>query len=160
MSRTLSQAFVDAFLNRETGEAALVLLELAHPDLVAPVRLALNTKPITHQANQYEPMYFEVSLPEQQPDRIGGIRLRVDGIDRSLVEKIRGFDVPPEVTLKVVSTLDLNDVQMQTAPMLWKVVTYGSHWLEGDVEPPEVYNRNFPGDAFTPSVAPGLFREF
>ena len=160
MSRPLTQAFVSVFLSRETGEAAIILLEIDHPDLGTPVRMALNTQAVTHQSQQWEPMYFECSFPEQMPDKVGGVKLRVDGIDRSLIEKVRAFTTPPTVKLKVVSTLDLDDVQMETAEMYWKIVTYGSHWLEGDVEAPEVYNRNFPGDAFTPSIAPGLFREF
>jgi len=160
VSRSLSQAFIDVFFGRETGEAALILLEISHPSLGTPVRLVLNTQPVTHQSNQYEPMYFEASFPEQVADRVSGVRLRVDGVDRSLVEKVRSFDEPPSVVFKVVSTLDVDDVQMETAPMLWKLVTYGSHWVEGDIEPPAVFDRRFPGDAFTPSIAPGLFREF
>ena len=158
--RSISQAFIDAFLSRETGEAALILLEVNHEDLPTPVRLALNTKPITHQGGQYEPMYFEVSFPEQIEDRATGVKLRVDGVDRTLIEKVRSFSTPPTVVFKVVATTDLDQVEMETAPMFWRTVTYGTHWLEGDVESPEIFNRNFPADAFTPAIAPGLFREF
>lgn len=160
MTRSVSQAFVEAFLSRETGEAVLTLLEVAHPSLAEPVRLVLNTKPVQHQAVQYEPMYFEVNFPEQAADRVGGIRLRVDGVDRTLIEKVRSFATPPTVKFKVVSTLDLDEVEMETATMYWRTVTYGTHWIEGEIESPEIFNRNFPADSFTPSIAPGLFREF
>lgn len=160
MTRSITQSFIDVFLSRETGEAALILLELTHPTLAEPVRVVLNTKPITHQAQQYEPMYFEVSLPEQMPDKVGGMKLRVDGVDRTLIEKLRGFSEPPMVRLKVVGTVDLDAVQVETAEMAWRIVTYGMHWLEGELEPPAVFNLNFPADYFSPAVAPGLFREF
>jgi Domain of unknown function (DUF1833) len=160
MSRSLSQEFIKAFLSRETGEAALLLLELNHPMLSDPVRFVLNTQPVTHQARQYEPMYFECSLPEQVADKVTGMKLRVDGIDRVMIEKLRSFDTPPTVTLKIVGTNDLDTVEMETAEFAWRIVTYGSHWLEGELEAPAVFQLNFPADYFSPAVAPGLFREF
>lgn len=160
MTRSITQSFIDVFLGRETGEAALILLELTHPTLPEPVRVVLNTQPVTHQAHQYEPLYFECSFPEQMPDKVGGMKLRVDGVDRTMIEKIRNFTTPPMVRLKVVATVDLNAVQVETSDMAWRIVTYGMHWLEGELEPPAVFQLNFPADYFSPAVAPGLFREF
>lgn len=160
MSRNITQAFISAFFGRDGSDVALMLLEIEHPLLGTPRRIVLNTKPIVHQSNAYEPLYFECAFPDQQPDRPSGMKLRVDGVDRSMIEQIRTFQTPPTVKLKVVSASDPDDVQMETATMYWRLVTYGSHWIEGEIESPEVYNRSFPGDSFTPSVAPGLFREF
>lgn len=160
MSRSISQAFISAFFGRDGTDVVLLLLEIDHALLGSPRRLVLNTKQVTHLSNIYEPMYFEITFPEQQPDRPGGMKLRVDGVDRSMIEQVRTFQTPPTIKLKVVSASDPDDVQMETATMFWRLMTYGSHWLEGEVESPEVYNRSFPGDSFTPAVAPGLFREF
>lgn len=160
MSRNLSQEFIKVFLNRETGESALLLLELTHPTLVEPVRFVLNTKPVTHQGGQYEPMYFECSLPEQMPDKVGGMKLRVDGVDRVMIEKLRNFQSPPMVKMKIIGTGEPDVVEVETAELAWRIVTYGTHWLEGELEAPAVFNLNFPADYFSPAVAPGLFREF
>lgn len=158
MSRFITQAFRDAFYGSSTGEAAIVLLTISHPDLAAPIYLALNTQTVSSRGKTFLPYFFQIQLPDQTGDKMPAAQLSVDAVDRALIDTLRGLAVPPEVLIEVVMSSAPNNVVLQTPSFVWRAVKYDLQTMSGDLEGPKVYSGMYPDESFSPSVARGLFK--
>ncbi len=61
--RALSTVLQRAIYSQDTAEVVLLLLTIAHPNLVSPIRVVNNLEPITSQGYTWAAFPFEISLP-------------------------------------------------------------------------------------------------
>lgn len=150
-TRNISSTAREALLNLQTGEAFLVLLQIDHADLNTPIRVTSDAVDTTHNSNTYKAFPFDVQLPESADDQISRIQLRIDNVDRQIVDTIRTISSAPTVTLKVV--LASSPDVIEAGPFTFEMVDvqYDAKIVTGQLEYTDFLNMAYPKDRFTPA---------
>lgn len=157
MSRDTSLTFREAVFSQETVEAFIVLIEIDHADLSAPIRVCSNSENITSNGNLYVALPFRLSLPDDQADQFTRARLEIDNVDRSIVESLRLIDTAPTVSLSVVLASDPDTVEVTFPNLILRKANYDVMTVSGNVSLTTFMEEPFPGDTFLPSTVPGVF---
>lgn len=63
----------------------VMLLEVIHPALAAPVRLVVDTQELTHLGNRYSPMAASIQLPADNEGDRPSVTLAMDNVGRSMM---------------------------------------------------------------------------
>lgn len=143
-----------AVLAQETDEVFLELVEISHPDLPAPIRLARSHSDVNSNGNIYTAWAFEPVWPDSSADRVPQARVSFDNTDRQITNALRSIRVKPKVKFLVVRASDPNVVERQwdnlevmRSPYNDGTVTLVLGMLDLSKEPAEVlrFNRNFKG---------------
>lgn len=158
MSRALSSTFVEAVNAAETDEAFLVLVTIDDADLSDPIRVTSDAVQTVSGGDTYQPFPFEVELPDDTDDMGGALaRLRMDAVDRRVVEAVRRVSGVPEVTLEVVLASDPDTVEISWPVFSLSNARYGDQAIEADLTLEVLDQEPFPGPAFNPALFPGLY---
>lgn len=157
MSRTLSNAALQAVFSQETNQVFLVLLEIDHTDLADPIRVVNNHQAITSNGQTYVPYAFEFDPPDEREGVITSAKLIIDNIDRSIVATIRNLETAPTVTVSIVLADSADTIEAGPLTFLLKNVSYDAETVSGDLIYDELDNLNIPGDTFNPIDFGGLF---
>lgn len=158
MSRsTITSAFRSAAYAQQTDQVFLVLLTIAHASLAAAIRVVNNYANISHGGNTFIGFPFDIELPGDFEEALPSVRLTICNVDRQIVYAIRTLTGPPTITIKVVLASAPEDVQAGPYVMTLRECDYNSLTVSGTIMPEDVLNEVYPGDSFTPAVAPGLF---
>jgi hypothetical protein len=155
--RAVSTVLKAALFGPETGEAFLILLEISHPDLAAPIRAVNNTTDVTSGGNLYTATAFDIQLPDDTSEKPPQVTLSICNVDRSILIAIAEIITPPTVTISVIaaSTPDVIEVGPLTFTLL--SVEYDALVIRGTLGFAPILNEPFPADSFTPDLFPGLF---
>ena len=158
MSRaTITSAFRAAAFAQQTDQVFLVLLTINHASLAEPIRVVNNYENVTRAGNTYVGFPFDIELPGDFEEALPSVRLTICNVDRQIVYAIRTLTGPPTITIRVVLASNTADVQAGPYVMTLRGADYNSLTVSGTIMPEDVLNEVFPGDSFTPAVAPGLF---
>lgn len=110
--RPLSPNIVED-LNAEVAEEVyLCLLTIDHDDLANPIRVVNNLENITSRGLTFLGLPFEIELPSETADGPGVAQIKVDNVDRRIVQALRIITTPPEVTIEVIVADDPDTVEM------------------------------------------------
>jgi hypothetical protein len=154
--RSLSSAAVRALTAQETGEVFLMLVTITHDD-IAPLYFANNTETITSRGHDYLGWPFQVALPDEREDAMPAVQLRIDNIDRRIMESIRGLSTAPAVALEVVLASAPDVVEAGPFAFTLRGVEYDALTITGTLAPEDVLNEPAMQFSFTPDLFPGLF---
>jgi hypothetical protein len=156
--RTLTNAIRQSIFAAQTGEAFLVLLELDHASLAAPIRVTSDAVPTVRGADTFLPFPFEVTIPDEPEGTPPSAELKIDNVDRSILEAIEGLDGNAlDVTIVVVPASAPNTTA--AGPIVLSLVNIRANALtvEGSLAFEPVLFQSFPATLFGPSLFPGLF---
>jgi hypothetical protein len=133
------------------------IFSLYKAGLFAPIRVVDNTVNVHKGGNVYLPFPFQVTMPDEREDRMPNVQLRIDNVDKQIVDALRAIDTAPTVSLSVV--LDSTPDVVEAGPFLFTLRrgTYDVNSVVGDLEYEDVLREPIPGDTFTPSNFPGVF---
>lgn len=157
MSRTLSQAARHAVNAQETEQVFLLLLTLDHADLSQPIRVVNNTEDVTSRGDLFVAYPFEIALPDEDPDSVARVTLRIDNVDRQIVQSLRSIQAPLSVALEVVLAASPDTVEAGPFNMTLIAAEYDAFVITGELAFEDVLNEPFPGHSYIPSEYPGLF---
>ena len=157
MSRSLSSAAKQAANARETGEAFLFLLTITHALLPATLRFTNNRTDIVSRGDTYVAFPFQVTLPDDDPEEAARVQLRIDNVDRQIVDNIKLLTSPPAMTLEIVLGSTPNTVEAGPVLMELTKCDYNALTVTGDLAFEPVLFLRFPSGRFTPASHPGLF---
>ena len=157
MSRTLSQAARRAVNAQETDKVFLLLLSLDHEDLAEPVRVVNNTQDVASRGDTYIAYPFEIALPDEDPDSVVRVTLRIDNVDREIVKNLRAISSPLSVGLEVIMAASPDTVEAGPFNMTLVSAEYDALTVTGELAFEDVLNEPFPGHSYVPSEYPGLF---
>ena len=101
MSRPVSLTFKQAVNAQETSEAFLILITIDHPDLSQPIRVTSDAVDTTSRSNLFVAFPFELTLPADSEDRPPRASLRIDNVDRQIVQAIRDITSAPSVLMEI-----------------------------------------------------------
>jgi len=153
----LSLAARRAVNAQETDEVFLLLLALDHDDLAEPIRVVNNTEDVTSRGNAYVAYPFEIALPDEDPESVARVTLRIDNVDREIVKSLRAIQAPLSVALEVVMASSPDTVEAGPFNMTLVAAEYDALTVTGELAFEDVLNESFPGHSYIPSEYPGLF---
>lgn len=155
MARTLSPAATAALHAQESGEVWLVLLTITNPGITT-IRVVNNTEDVVSRGNTYLAFPFEIDLPGQDADSPSTARLRIDNVDKRIVEAVRSITTPPVVTLEVVLASQLDTVEISFTNMTMRSVEYDADSVRGQLVFESIFTEPLTY-TITPNRFPGLF---
>ncbi|MCL1940035.1 MAG: DUF1833 domain-containing protein [Desulfovibrionaceae bacterium] len=168
----LSSDFKRITLASETEEVIVALLEISHPDLVAPIRISSDMTEIKeydegsgdpiyitrHQGKEFIAMPFSFTPPGTPEDgKMPQAKLTV-GVHPKIIQGIR--DIHDRLTLKVVLVYASDpDVIVGSIPQLQlESVDYDAASITATLGFKHFLNSPVPVKKFVPSLFPGLFK--
>lgn len=157
MSRSLSLTARQAINAQETGEVFLFLLTIDDASLAAPIRVVNNTVNVTSNGNEFVAYPFEITFPDDDAETVGGATLRIDNVDRQIVQAVRSITSAPAVTLEVVMASAPDTVEAGPFDFSLQGVSYDALAVQGQLVFEDVLNAAIPQHTMTPQTFPGLF---
>lgn len=157
MVRSLSQAMLEGIFSQETKEVALIMLTIEHEDLSAPIRAVLNTENIVSRGETFLAAVFDVTFPTESADEVPRAKLRIDNVDRVIVQAVRSISGPPTVTLEVALASSPDTIEIGPYEFELTNVEYDELWVQGDIAYEDILNAAYPADTMTPADFPGIF---
>lgn len=162
MARTLSTKFVEAVNAAETDEAFIALVTISHDDLDTPIKVTSDSVKTEQSSSAggdtFEPFPFELDLPDDTDDMSGALaRLRIDAVDRRVVEAVRKIGGVPSVDVEIVLASDPDTVELSWPTFSLSNVRYDAMKIEGDLVLEVLDQEPFPTDSFNPQLFPGAF---
>jgi len=142
---------------QETNEVFLLLLTLDHEDLAEPIRVVNNTEDVTSRGMTFVAYPFEIALPDEDPESVARVSLRIDNVDREIVRNLRAIQAPLSVALEVVMASSPDTVEAGPFNMTLVAAEYDALTVTGELAFEDVLNEPFPGQSYVPSEYPGLF---
>ncbi len=156
MPRTLSNAALASMNAQQTGDVWLVLLTLSHATMPTPIRLVNNNEDVASRGNTYIAFPFEVELPGEDPDQPPKAMLRIDNVDRRVVQTIRSIVAPPTVTLEVILASAPDNVEVSFTNMTLRNAQYDASTVSGELTFDSIYTEPVTL-TMTPNRFPGMF---
>ncbi len=157
MSRSLSTTAQAAVNAQQTEEVFLILLTIDHADLSQPIRVVSNNENIVSGGNTFVAYPFELTPPGDDLDQVPTAKLKIDNVDRQIVDAVRVLSSPATVTMQVVLASSPDTVELEFSNMVLRQVEYDALVVEGTMEYEDVFHSAFPAHTFTPQSNPGLF---
>lgn len=157
MSRAVSTTYKAAAYAQQTDQVFLVLLEIDHDALGAPIRIVNNYENVTHNGNLYTALPFAVTLPQDSDENMPAATLTVDNVDRQIVEAVRSMTGPATATLTVVLASQPDVIEAGPYTMTLRDTAYDAMTVTGRLDVEDMLNEPYPAESFTPNNFPGLF---
>ncbi|CAB4122395.1 Domain of unknown function DUF1833 [uncultured Caudovirales phage] len=154
--RTLSSRALASAFAPQSSEVWLLLLTIEHSTLSQPLRFVNNYESVTSQGNVYVAFPFEVELPNQDGDSAGEAKLRIDNIDRSIVNVIRSISSPPSITFQIVLASQPNVVEATFSGLVLRGVSYDALSVSGLLKFEDIMAEPV-SIQMTPQRFPGMF---
>lgn len=85
MSRAYSAAARRELHSTQSMDPPVVLLEIAHSGLVAPVRVVNDTQSLTSTGNLFQAIAFRAVLPDDSDGKLPQASLEIDNVGRELM---------------------------------------------------------------------------
>lgn len=155
MPRALSAAAIASLNAQQSGEVWLVLLTISNPGITT-IRVVNNTEDIVSRGNTYQAFPFEIELPGQDPDTPASARLRIDNVDKRIVEAVRSITTPPQITIEVVLASQPDTVEIGYSNLTLRSVEYDVNSVRGELTFESIFSEPVTL-TITPNRFPGLF---
>ncbi len=170
MARTLSSWALQAAYAQDTSEGFILLLTIRHPVLSGPVYLS--SDPTTRgtdatgqpyyytesNSNQYLTIPFQISLPDDDPEKLLTAKLSIDNIDRSIISTIRQMGtIPGTLQIQIVTMSHPNNVEYDSGELTMRDVQYDALTVSTTMSFENILHEPYPGDRVSPVTAPGVF---
>lgn len=157
MARNLSGPAMRALFQSQTDEVFILLLTITTDGLLEPIRVSSDGVDTVSRNELYLAFPFQIDFPSEQEDQVTQIMLRIDNIDRSLVNVIRSATSSPVVQMEMVLDSSPDIVDAGPFDLTLRAVNYDALVIEGTLVYEDIFNQAFPGHNFVPSITPGLF---
>jgi hypothetical protein len=165
--RNVSLNMREALFSQESGEVAIFLVTITHPDLDLPILLTsdattrLSTDPLKYGtvSNGQTFLYagMTVSLPDEQEKSPPACQLIIPNIDRSIIPLARSIVSPASAKIQIVlaSAPDLVEIEVPALDMV--NLTYDVINLTFGLAMDALATEPFPAGTFNPADFGGLF---
>lgn len=158
MAREYSPQYRETINALSAPESRLLLLQIDHPGLGAPIRVVCDTQDVTSNGNVYTGMAFRASVPDDQEGQLPQARLEVDNVGRDLVQwlEVSQGGLGATATLSEILRSNPNLVEWSiTMDMTGVSVT--PQVVSATLSYLDTLNQQAVGIQYRPDTAPGLF---
>ena len=142
---------------QQTDTAWLVLIELSHPDLPAPIRVTSDAVQTISNGDVYSPFPFDLTLPDDSEGRAPQANLVFDNISQEIIAALRALITPPILTIRIVRASDPNYVEREWVGLEWHSSQYDISTVTGILTIDDLAKEEFPFITFDSARFPGLF---
>lgn len=170
--RPISAEAKRAMAGEETGEVFLVALIIEHPNWTQPVYVVHNTEEIHFLGDEelsipeatFLPFPFVINLPDERDDELPEVTVRIDNVERTLIENLRSTPDKPTFRLLVFHVISEGtpdeSVGLEAGPFDFSLrdCTYNALEVVGTLTYEAILEEPFPGWTFSPDRFPGLFK--
>lgn len=157
MPADTSLAFRQAAFAAYTNQEFILLLTINHSSFGSPIRLVQSLKNVTSRGNLYAASIFTIALPEQNPEQMPSVTLRIQNVDLALVQGLRTIATPLLVTLELVLGSAPDTLEAGPFDFTLRAVEYDLHWITGRLQFEDLLNERFPAQSYTPALFPAAF---
>lgn len=143
---------------QRTSEIILDFIVFSHPDLVTPLRFVNNKEDVVRGGDTYEGFNFEAILPDNVPDRSPLATIKVENIDRQMVEAIRTLSGLKQITITINQALYSTPDTTERGPYEFILfdVDYDRKFISGRMGYDNHMEDRFPNKSMTVRNQPGL----
>lgn len=152
----MNAAFKAALAARQTDENSIILCTITHDDF-ATIRLARERTDIVSGGDTYTAWDFDISLPQERPDKTVSMQISFDNSNHLLTNAVRTTTGYPKVTIEVVSGADPDTIQVTTPAFYLINAQYVANRVIGRLSMKPMTGEPFPGDFVTPRKFGGTF---
>lgn len=137
----------------------LALLTFTIPDRpdIPPLRVVNNTVNIVSRGLTFQAYPFNLTMPDDQPDKIPTVSIEISNIDRALMIWLRGFPVAPQLMVEVITNVNYDVVERSIGYLKLEYIDYDALSIKGTLSLDNGLARRFPGDDYDPVQFPGLY---
>lgn len=158
MARTLSANLKRALFSAQSDIALIALLELSHPTLSPPIRVANDALDVISQGLTYQAFPFLLTMASDDEGGITEVKLQIDAVDGTVIEAVRSIvDDELVATFRMVTTDDLDFVEIGPMDFELRDVEYDAASVVGTLTYQNFLDEPFPSATFTPTRTPGVF---
>ncbi len=141
---TLSDTATRELAAQDCATPWLVLLEIGHPQLPAPLRLTSDGVATLSNGASYEPFPFEVTLPDDAEGRAPRAQIRIDNTSQEIVALLRGLTTPPSLPIRIVRSTDPDVVEREWSGLEWRASTFDVGFVTGTLSVDDLAAEEFP----------------
>jgi hypothetical protein len=154
---SLTGQFLEAAYGNETDEVLLSLMTFRHPDWVEDVRIVANREAVTHDGKIFEPLAFEISLPDEEAEGIPVLRWQADNVSGDILAELR--KVTGRITGELVLVLASSPSVAEVPAMQMELyeIEYDALTISGTLTVEPILDDQFGWRSFNPANAPALF---
>lgn len=144
-------------------ELPIMLVQIDNPALPSPVRVTNAMReagnPITHNGDDYIPLGFTITPPDDLSQGIPRARISIDNVGGELMEfiELSNGGMESSVTLTQVLPSDPNTVQWQVTGLALVGVSASSSTVEAGLTYEDLLSRAGVVIRHTPERSPGLY---
>ncbi len=141
-----------------SGEEPVVLLEITHPQLVAPVRLANDTDDVVSNGETFTACAFRTQLPDDQAGAMPRVPIEIDNLGGALVAWLddskggRGASVRMMQVMRATPDVIEQEFTLELLGSKQNVLL-----VQGELGYENVLDQPALQATYTPETAPGLF---
>lgn len=158
MARTFSTGFHQTINSVSADEFPLILLQLDHDDLAAPIRVVNDREDFLHQGNTYQKFAFKFSFPTDPENGLPEAQLEMDNVGREVMDWVEGADWNKLTTVNIrqVRKSDPDTVEYEVTMNL-NDIKANQYTVSGRLGFEELLNAPALRVKYTPQTAVGLF---
>lgn len=157
MARALTLAARQSLTAQETDELWLILLTIEADGLAEPIRVVNDRQDLYSRGARYVAYPFELALPGDDGETVARVTIRIDNVDRRIVEALRTATGLPRATIEVVRRAAPDVVEAGPFSMTIAEARADALTVEAECVFEDVLDAAFPAGQYTPADYPGLF---
>ncbi len=157
MRTTLSTRLLTAMHAQESGEVFLPLVKLEQSGWDDAICIVPNTESVTHQGDVYDPLAFEIGLPDEEAEGVPVLSWRADNVDRRLVEALRSVNGVVSARVVWVLASTPNDIEIGPLNVEMRAAQYNATEISGTLGVEPILETQFGHLVLNPKNAPALF---
>ena len=154
---TLSNNLLTAMNMPETGEVFVPLVKLSHPDLPADLRFVADEVSLTHGGEVYQPLSFQVTLPDDTDQGIPVLRWVADAVSQEITAALRSVDGVITAQIKYVLVSSPEVVELGPYDVEMRTAEYDAFTVGGPMTIEPILDEGFGWMTITPSTYPAEF---
>jgi hypothetical protein len=154
---TLSAVAVAAAFAEATDEVFIVMLEITHPNLDAPIRVANNTEDVPFGGETFQRFPFELKLPNDD-EQAPRAQLTIANVDRVVGNTVLKLTPAPEVRIIVVLASQPDITELDIAGFVLANVEVDAMTVTADLISKVYDTEPWPFHRATKDRLPGLHR--
>jgi hypothetical protein len=121
------------------------------------LRVVANTEDVISRGMVFQATHFEINLPNDDGETFPYVELKIANVDGLLIQAIRAFRNPPEMTLEIVLS-DMPDLVERKVDFLrLSSCEFNALTISGKLSVESSLTNRFPSYDYNPSAFPGLF---
>lgn len=163
MAKNYTSAAIEQMNAVTADDLPVMLIQIDHPDLTSPVRVTNALRdpgdPITHQGDDYIPLGFSITPPDDLSQGIPRARLAVDNVGGELMEflELSNGGNAATVTLTQILLSDPDTVQWSIGNLTLSGVSASATTVEADLTFEDLLSRAGVAVRHTPDRSPGIY---